>query len=745
MESIELESRVVPGQMPEEEIDLRVYWNIIRKYKWSILGLTFLSGLLAVLVAFSLMPVYRATAVLHIEPNTSNIISIEEVYGLSSANREYYKTQRAILKSRNLAEKVVIKFKLASHAEFNPNAQARQRGLRLPSLNWREWLPDAWLPSKPPPSPPTAAEKRDTVVNAFMARLTVSQERDTQLMRISFEARDAKLAARVPNALIATYIENDREAKLKMTQEASVWLTERLANLRRKVEQSEKALQTYLEKENLVNVAGVKSVATKQIDEIAMNLVRARQQLSEARNAYNQVQALKGQSTKAFESIPAVLKHPLVQRMKEAEVIAEGKVSELKKRYGPKHPKMIAAKSELKSARANMQRQVKRVLESIKKEFDIAHSNVAALQSDMEANKVSIQQINRKEYGLGVLEREVAGNHQLYNMFLTRFKETDVAQSLHTTVGRVIDAAIVPRNPYKPKKRLIVMIALVLGLMFSVMLAFLLEYLDNTLKNVEDVEQKLAIPLLGVLPRLKNGKKNKSRAELIFLQENKSLFAESVRSIRTGVMFSNLDQPRKVLLVTSSIPAEGKTTFATNQAFALGQMEKTLLIDADMRRPSLARLFGWAVNAPGLSDLVAGAKEMTECIHPLEEAGIDVLPSGVVPPNPLELLSSQRFNALIEELGAKYEHIVIDSPPIQMVSDAVVLTRQATAVVYVVKAQQTPYQIVQDGIRQLQQVNAHILGIVLNHLSAKGVRYNYGGKYGYYGGYSYDDDASARA
>jgi len=707
----------------EDEIDLRLYWAIFRKRKFQIIRLTLLIGLLAALVSYSLTPIYRSTTALLIESSAAKIVSIEEVYGLAGANREYFQTQLEIMKSRAIAQRVVNQLQLIKHPEYDPSLE-RPGPLGI-HWNWREWLPASWLPEKSEPSP---AQLQESVLNRFLGNLEIDLQRNSQLVHISFKSADPELAAKVPNVLADVYIENDLEARLQMTQKASDWLTGRLAGLRQNLEKSERTLQDYLEKHGLVDVAGVKTIAAAQIGEITKSLTEAQSRLSQASSAYRQVQGVKARN---YESTPAVLSHPLVQTLKGTELQLERRVAELAQQYGEKHPKMAAAQTELDSARANTMRQIRLVIDGIQKDYEAARSTVATLQASLREAESKVQNIGGKEYGLEALKRDVESNRQLYQLFLTRFKETDVSQTNQSTVGRVVDPAVVSSAPAKPKKNLIVAIALVLGLMFSTMLAFLLEHLDNTLKTSEDVEQKLGMTLLGVLPTLKVSKKERYKPQRMFLEDEKSQFAESIRTIRTGIMLSSLDSPHKILVVTSSVPGEGKTTFSVNQAFALGQMKKTLLLDADMRRPSIHKVFGFTEHLPGLSELAVGSKSLAECIHPMEEAKIDLLPAGLVPPNPLELLSSKRFQEILALLAEQYEQIVIDGPPIHAVSDALILSRYASALVYVVKADHTPYQIVQAGLKRLQQVNAPVLGVVLNQVNLNKAP-EYYDKYSYY-------------
>jgi len=706
----------------QDEIDLRGYWAVFKKYQWHTIWLTFLIGILAALYSLSLTPIYQATATLLLEMNAAKIVAIEEVYD-QRANKEYYEAHVHLLQSRLIVEKVIDRLNLATHPEFDPTLEGGSK------LNWRDWL-SALFPQKKPEKH-SLAKQRDAIVKAFQSRLSVTQVKNSPLLEINFESSDPKLAAKVANTLTETYLENDLESRLKMTKKAAGWLIERLEGLRLTLEKSEKALQRYLEQHSLIDVAGVKSVVADQLMEVSRELEKARKQLSEGTNAYRQIDALKGRPIEDYETLPMVLNHALIGHFKEIEAGALGKVAELTKRYGAQHPTMIAAKAELKAAQDNTIKQINQVIESFSKEYQVANANVVALQKRMKQLENQVQDITQKEYQLRVLQRDVETNRQLYDMFLARFKETDVSQTQQSSVGRVVDPAVVPIYPSKPRKNMIIALALMVGFVLLVMLAFLLDYLDNTLKGGEDVEQKMGLPLLGILPKVKVSKKETFKLAHLLLREGKSQFAEAIRTIRTGIMLSKIDNPHKVLLVTSSVPSEGKTTFAINQAFALGQMNKVLLIDADMRHPSVGRAFGLTQESPGLSELITGTKEMSDCIHTMEETPIDLIPSGAnLPPNPLELLASQHFKDILTKLDQSYEYIVIDTAP-TVVSDPQVLSSYANGVVYIIKADSTPYQLAQDGIKSLQQVGASVLGVVLNQLDVTKSS-TYYGKYGYY-------------
>ena len=709
--------------LPVETLDLVEYWRSIAKRKWSILGLVLLVALLTTLVVFSLRPTYRSTTTLLIEQGKSKVVSIEEVYNGMGGNREYYQTQVEILKSNELSRKVIQKLELTKHVDFDMRQDSAQ-----------PWWPTQWFKSKVPPSD-------DDVLKTALKRLgddlQIQPVRNSQLVQISFTAYDRELSARVPNMLAELYIESDLEARVAMTQKASAWLTERMGDLRKKLESSEKSLQDYRERERIVDAKGlVLSGASRALEDATSNLVSVRAKRAEAEALYNQVQSVKlGRAAGGYESIPAVLRHPTVQRLKESEGDAERKLADASKRYGPEHPKMLQANAELAAARENVKRQIESVVSGVTKEYEIAKANEQAIERALGQSKAEIQGLNRKEFQLGVLEREAQANKQLFDMFGNRAKETNVGGELQSTVARVIDPATVPNYAYAPKKPQIVGIAAVIALLIGMMLSLLLDRLSNTINTAGEVESRLGLPMLGYLQKITGLNKKSTKSEMAFLTDNQSMFSESIRTLRTSVLMSALDTPKKVIVITSSVPEEGKTTVSFNLACALAQVKRVLLIDADLRRPKIGRLIGREKDAPGLSHLVSGVATASECVVKHEQGGFHILTAGFVPPNPLELLSSEKFAEMLEKLRDTFDVVLIDSPPVQLVSDAVVLSQLASTVIYVVKADSTPYPLARSGIRRLAMGNAPLLGVVLNQLDLERAE-KYYGEYSGYGRYS---------
>ncbi|QJR11692.1 hypothetical protein DSM104443_02774 [Usitatibacter rugosus] len=735
MNDLTLQDRLQPAdqlqQGPQEKTsDIVEYWRAIAKRRWSILGLTIMVAILAALIAFGMRPIYRGTVTLLIEQGKTKVVSIEEVYNQGLLQREYYQTQVEILKSVDLTRKVVQKLGLTKHPEFDPR-QAQPSALA-------KFNPLNLLREEPKEASEEDALK--SAVGRVRSDLQIQLVRNSQLVQISFSSYDRELAASVPNALADIYIESDLEARVAMTQKATSWLRERMGELRSKVEASERNLQDYRDRERIVDTKGLAmSGAGKQLEELTRSVVESRAKRAEAEASYNLVQQIQSGKAKAtYDSIPAVLRHPLVQKTKEQEGDAERRLNEASKRYGPEHPNMIRARAELDSARENTKRQMEIVVTGLAKEYEVARANEAAVERALAQSKADIQGINRKEFQLGVLEREVSQNRNLYDMFVGRLKETSATGDLQSTIARVVDPATVPNFAFSPRKGQIVGISTVLALVIFAMLALLLDRLNNTLNSTSDVEHRLGVPALGVLQKIKGivGKKG-FISELAFFNDTQSTFAEAVRTVRTSVLMSALDSKHKIVVVTSSVPEEGKTTLSFNLACALGQVKKVLLIDGDLRRPKISKLVGRDTRSPGLADLVAGQAQISQCVFLQEQAGIHILPAGTVPPNPLELLSSKRFEEVVTKLKEAFDIVIIDSAPLQLVSDALVLSQYASSVIYVVKADATPYQVAQNGLKRLRRVNAPVLGVVLNQLDIERAEKYYGEYSGYmsYKGY----------
>jgi polysaccharide biosynthesis transport protein len=443
------------------------------------------------------------------------------------------------------------------------------------------------------------------------------------------------------------------------------------------------------------------------------------------------VNSAKGQ----VDTLPVVIRNALVVRLKELENEAERRVSELSNRYGPEHPRMEQAEAELQQAKANTRRQIDVVVSSLVNDYELARANEQALERSVAEAKGDVQVINRKEFQLASLERAVATNRQIYDLFLNRFRETSAARDLQpNAVARLTDEARPSQLPIKPKKEQIISIAFMLGIAFGALISLLLERLNNTLNSTEDVEEKLGQSLLTALPLLR-GRASKDLGRH-YLHDPGSMFSEAIRTARTGVLLSSTGATNVSVLVTSSIPDEGKTAVAINFALAQAQTKRVLLVDADLRRPALGQQLGLDAGKPGLTNLLSGAATFAECLQRIDGTSLYVITTGQVPLNPLELLMSQRFKQLVKALASTCDVLILDSPPVHLVSDALVLSKLVSGVVFVVKADSTPYPLARRCIEALRDVDANLFGVTLNQLDFKKADRYYGAYTGAY--YKYD-------
>lgn len=745
----QLKGQVEAKLLESETLDLAQYWQTIRRYLWRILSLAVLITILVALIVMSLTPQYKATATLLIESNQANVLSIEEVYGLDSSRKEYFQTQYEILKSRQVAEKVVEKLRLYEERTFDPEYEDNKGGFLSEAaesikLTILEALP--FLPQKEAVTltdEQQLAKRKSYATAVFMRNLEISPLVNTQVVKISYEHESPQFAATIANAVGDVYIENYLQAKLEMTAKATTWLNESLQGLRNKLDSSEKTLADFYENEQLVNIDGVVGLASEELQQLSELLLDAQTNLKRVDAIYQQVNE-GGASIDQLSSLPEVLNHPSIQSVKRSETSALSRVSELSKVYGPKHPRMIAANAELESVRTSLESQIRALISGINTEYQTAKTKTDNLNKEVEKAKQEFRKLSNLDNRSKALQREVDINQQLYNSFFTRLKETSEIGGFESANARILDAAKAPPFPSKPKKGLIIAAAFIVSLGFGVFLALALEALNSGIRSVDDVERKLGQRMLGIIPWQPH-RKMKNLPLRHFFDTKHHMFSESVRTLRTSLQLLNLDKAAKTILVTSSVPKEGKSTVSINLAFAMGQLGKVLLIDTDLRRPTLAKQFGFPGFQPGLANLVAGTHSIEECLVTDEYSGIDLICAGTVPPNPQELLASDKFRELVKMLEKDYEHIIVDSAPTQAVSDAIIVSKVCDSLVYVVKADATSDKIINNGLSRFLQIGHRVDGVVLNQVDLKKAKKTgeYAGFYDQYGYQSYSTETQS--
>lgn len=734
----------------EEKIDIRDYLRVIMKRRWTIITFFAVVVITVTIHTFTATPIYEATARLIIDKENPNVVSIQEVMAVDASGTDYYQTQYKIIESRTVAREVIRRLHLDESEEFFPKPRDGfisnlKRSVRETITFWKDSLFSLLKTEDEGTSEALGEyEPSSALVSGFIARIKVKPIRNSRLVDVSFQAKDPALAATIVNTLAGAYIGQNLETKLIAVKDAVRWLHNRIEEERKRVEKAEQALLRYKEKHNIVTdfSSDVEKITAQKLAQLNSRVVEEESKRVEAETRYKQAMALKG-TPDMLDSIPEVLNNELIRQIKSMEVGLYKRMSELSKKYGQKHPRMVAIDSELKALQKRKTQEVNRVVNSLRNEYRVALARENSLKAALAKQKKESLELNQKAIEYGVLRREAESAGQMYELLIKRFKETSLTEDMRTGNIRIIDRAEVPKHPVKPKKRLNILLSVIVGLVTGIGLAFFFEYLDNTIRIPEDIRSHLNIPYLGHIPAIAvDGKSDGGgRSELVTLHSPRSEASEACRGIRTSILFSSAESTPQVILVSSSGPQEGKTITTTNLAITMAQSgSKVIILDCDMRKPRIHEIFQLS-GEKGLSNILTGDCNVTEAVAHTRIPSLDTIICGPIPPNPSELLGSRRMARLLDILRKHYARIIIDSSPIAAVTDAVILVRFADGIVLVVRAGETPREIVKNGLGQLQAVNGHILGAVLNGVD-KGMDSPYYYHQYYY--YYYGEDGERR-
>lgn len=715
-----------------DTIDVAHYFAIVKKHTLRIILLAIAFSVLVALFVFKMTPIYTSSATILVDAENTNVVSIEEVYGFDSNRKDYMQTQFEILRSRQIAERTVLKLGLHKNAKFMPSEDEKGLSEILKDL-FREYLP--FLPEKRQKQ--RTDEEQEAIdirvaTSKLMSSVNLSLISKTQVMKVTASSDIPYLSAQIANALAEEYIDNYLLAKVEMTSKATTFLTDSLDGLKKKLILSERRLSDFYEENQVVNLDGVVGLASDELEGLSQQLLEAQSALKLNETIYNQAKS--SDSFDSIASLPEVLNHPTIQGVRRDEAKAMTRVSELSKVYGPKHPQMIAANAELTSIRETLAIQTRDLVSSISKQYLLSKERVESLESQVEKAKSNFRKLSALESQRLALQREVDINQQLYDSFFTRLKETDELGGFETANARILDKAITPSVPTKPHKKLLIAVAFVFSIGFGVFVAIVMETLNSGINSVGDVEKKLGQRMLGLIPWLPHKKKTRLPLRTYF-DNDKHQFSEALRTLRTSLSLLNIEKDTQAVVVTSSVPKEGKTTVSINLAFAFGQLKKTVLIDADLRRPSVGKYFNIPTYQPGVANLIMGTHSLEECLVHDDESGVDILTAGTVPSNPQELLASEEFTKLLQNLKNIYEFVTIDTAPTQAVSDSIIVAERADSIVYVVKANATSDKLINNGLSRLLQVGHRVDGVVLNQVDLRksDVSEKYAGFYDQYG------------
>lgn len=714
---------MISNNADDQSFHFRAYLAVLKKRLWMVITIPVVLLFITTVVTLQTEKTYRANVQVLLEQESSRIVNLDEVLSVESSKVDYYQTQYKIMASRSLAERVIRQLNLVDSPEFV------DRGSML------SWIPgpsdviDFVVGLLPIEKEEKAQEEQSSesrevkLIGRYLDRLTITPIQRSRLVTVSFDAYAPKMAAAIANAHVKAYIDRRLEIKFAASKEAVDWLGQKLAALKTGLERSEKALQEFQEKENIVALenfmttrgASEENILAQRLAELTSARSHARTQVIELETSFQQLQRLSRQPG-MIESLPQVMDNALIQTFKGRLVELTREYSELKQKYGKKHPRMVALQKEIEVIRSRIASEIKKITNSVGIKYRAALTKLKSLDRALEAAKKDSLVLSKQAARYRYLRREVETNRELYTMVLQRAKETDLTSGIQSTNVHVVDAAEVPRGAHSPKLNRRLALALLAGLMLSIGLAFLLEYMDNTLHNGGDVRKHLGLPMLGTVGyhASRNGAKAEPGSELIVINDGRSDFAEGLRNVRTNISFSLLEPGAQQIVITSPVPGDGKTRIVANLAAVTAQTGKrVILVDADLRRPRTHRIFG-IHSKPGLTNLVAGQVELADVLIDVEPQGLSIIPAGSIPPNPSELLSSERCCQVLAGLKEHADLVFIDTPPTLSFADPAIVAGASDAVILVTRASMTTIDAAREAVESLQDVNANVLGLILN-------------------------------
>ncbi|WP_448547315.1 GumC family protein [Thalassotalea fusca] len=678
----------------QDEVALQEVLTPLWTRKWKIL---FFSLLLTAMVAFYvslLKPSFQATSILQIGSNKPrNTLSINDAFNESSASKEQIQTQYELLRSRKFAERVISQLNLTQHIDFN-SGKYNDKVKFLSKLNKSNGV-----------------RPIGQVASMFRQRLTISPIAGTEFVKITFATYTPELAKQVANQIGQTYLKYQDEIHSASKESTSQWLVDQLEELGKKLELSEQALQSYRESEGIVDIQGVVGLVGAELTELTSSALRASKEADDLKVTYEYVQANKNDIVQLID-LPQVSKQPTYIELQRSEEKVVRKFHELQQRYGPKHPKYIAVQAELEAINQRIAQQVNDIVLSIEKDYYAVLQMVKATESRLAKAKANYLRLTGLNNKFSQLKREVETNKELYNNYLVRLKEADAMGNYKSNFYvRFIDKAVTPKSQFKPNKTIIVILSFIVAVTLISIIIIMREMLVDTLNSRRKLDSFHEANILAVLPKIKPNKIDPN--DKTYYKDNR--FTEAIRTLRTALLFSGEKKPPKIIAITSSVPNEGKSTIALQLSRSFAEMEKVLLIEADMRHPTVAKNLDLDLYRPGLSNLLAKTHQINECIYRDQTAKLDILTSGISPANPLAFLSMKRFSMLLKVFGNFYDRIIIETPPVNAVSDAVIISKVVDSVLYVVHGGKTKRDQILSGLRMLRQVNAPVEGVVINH------------------------------
>ena len=727
--------------MQKHEIHLRDYIQVILKRK-STVTIFFLITFLVVLIGtFTATPQYLASTKVLIEKNETNPLFGGKYY-YSPQDVEFIETQIGIIKSKSVARKVVKNLDLGqNYQSYFPDMQKSPGFLQVVVGKIKDLMRSgsgelvATEYSSTTLGDGYKSWEYDWIADIISSNISVEPINESKIYVISFMSENPMFSRLVANSLVKAYMEELLEHKMVSSGITIKWMTQKADEEREKLKESEAKLQKYMRDNDIVTIEDRITVVPQKLLEFSSQLSRAEARRKELDSIYRQIQQATSDNSIAIEAIPAIKDDMAIQAIKEEITKVQQKTTELSRKYGPKHPTLISALSEQDRLLDRKKEEINRVINSVKKEYELAQANEDNLRNLLEKTKSEALGLNEKFVQYQVLKREVESDRTMYEALFSRLKEQNVTEESQNVNVFVVEQAGTPLAPAKPRKMVNVLLGLVVGLGGGIVLAFFIEYFDNTINMPEEAEERLGVPMLGVINNCKFEKGHAVEQEILGLIQKNSVHVENFKMLRTALLLSARDRPPKTILVTSMMPGEGKSFVAANLAVTIAQAgQRVLLIDADMRKARQHKMFKLNNSHGGLSTYLAGAGGRGELSGPVNS--LFIIPAGPLPPDPSELLGSKKLKEMLGVLQQSYDIIIIDSPPIISVTDSLIISSVVDGVILVARAAATPYNVVEKGIKSLTDIKANVLGMVVNGFNPQKYRYYYGKDYSqYYGNY----------
>jgi polysaccharide biosynthesis transport protein len=722
MDLVAMPARFPAWDVSPREPHLYDYLLILRKHQWLILSFLVAVVTIVSIATFRMQPVWVATTRIEIDRENSNILPFQgtDSYDYMVDLENYIETQSKILTSETLALQTIRNGSLISRPEF-----AAPGG-----------------PSEAVATGSLANQKRPPELGAFLGSLSVHRVPNSRLMDVSFESTDPQLAARIVNAHVENFVEQNFRSRYEATSQASSWLADQLSELKIRVQKSEDARIAYERQNQIWTLDDKQNITTQRLSDL-------NKQFTDAQSDRIKKEALyEFAKSGNLDAVPEVRSNALLMDFNKKRSESAALYNDALSQYGPNFPKVQRLQAQVKELDETIEKEKQNIADNIENEYRESRQRETVLSAALDRQKAEVNQMSEKMVEYNILKREAEANKTLYEGLLTKLKEAGIASGLRSSNIRVVDPAMIPSAPSRPAKARNVALAFLVGLVGGIGLALMREYLDNTVKTPDDIETLAHLPSLAVVPHFagsegsrkhkglfqgfasSNG--NQRRIELVAQHLPKSQMSEAFRALRTALLLSQAEHPPQVILVTSALPREGKTTAAANLAVTLAQLgDSTVLVDADLRKPGVGRLLNLTSGKyAGLSSYLAGASslDLVTVPHP-EIPNLAAIPTGPLPPNPADLLSSRKLTEAIAELRTKFKFVVVDSPPIMAATDAVILSVQTDGVLLVVRSGETAKEAFTRTRDLLNSVKCRILGVVLNAVDSSAPDYYYSYRY----------------